>query len=111
MEVTFQKVQCWTPGTAFNVFLERTQPIDIAALAESTRKQTIQVGPYQIELSIVGKGIDGLRVGSKGVALSTIGDTRALSGSVFVFLPEGVTSSFDGVGALGSASGCFEIHW
>jgi len=111
MQFTLQKVQCWSPGTSFNVFLEKTQPIDLSTLSEAS-EQTIQVGPYKIKLSIVGKkGLAGLKIGSKGLSLSEMADTSAVSGSVFVFLPEGVVSDAGAVSALGSASGCFEFHW
>jgi hypothetical protein len=110
MIFTLQKVQCWSPGTSFNVFLEKSAPIDMATLSDSA--QYVQVGPYKVKLEIVGKkGLAGLKIGARAQGLSDLANTGAVSGSVFVFLPEGVESTFDGIGALGSASGCFEVHW
>jgi hypothetical protein len=110
MMFTLQKVQCWSPGTSFNVFLEKSAPIDIAALSD--RAQYVQVGPYKVKLEIIGKkGLAGLKIGNQGLALADIAEAGAVSGSVFVFMQDGVETTFDGVGVLGSASGCFEIHW
>jgi hypothetical protein len=110
MNITLQKVQCWSPGSSFNVFLEKTTSIDLAALGD--RAQYVQVGPYKVKLEIVGKkGLAGLKLGARSLALDDLADLGALTGSVFVFMPDGVECTIDGVGALGSASGCFEIHW
>lgn len=111
MKITLQKVQCWDPGSGFNVFLEKSTEIDLAALSPQ-QANYVQVGPYRVKIEVEGAG-GGAKVLSLGGAKTLVGGEGAVSGSIFLFL-DGVVEkvSMDGkYTTLGSASGCFEIHW
>lgn len=114
MIITFEKVQCWSPASSFNVFLEKSAPIDLSSISPNS-PQYIQVGPYRVKIEIQssGGGINSLRLGTTATTIQNIAASGAVTGSVFVFLPDAVEMiSNDGTfRVLGSASGCFEIHW
>jgi hypothetical protein len=115
MMITLEKVQCWEPGTGFNVFLDKSAEIDLAEIAKKRTAQYVQVGPYRVKIDIDsgsgGPSIKGLRVGTSNFA--PLASSDVVSGSVFVYLPTEVerVSMNGNPTTLGSASGCFEVHW
>ncbi len=111
MIITLQKIQCWDPGSGFNVFLDKSAEIDLSTLTTAS-PHYVQVGPYRVKIEVESGGgvFKSVKIGG---AKTLVGSGNAVSGSVFMFLNNEVERvSMDGTfNTLGSASGCFEIHW
>lgn len=112
MVIQLQKLQCWDPGSGYNVFLNESAPIDLTALKGGAKY--VQCGPYRVKIEVEGHDdkVTSLKFGSAGGVIKNIASSDSVSGSVFVFLDNIEKVSTDGkFTLLGSASGCFEIHW